>query len=396
MNIYVTDGNNRAALAIVRSLGRKGHCVYVGDKQFGSLAGASKYCHANMVYPDPVQDGDEFVNVLINQVKALEIDVIIPVADITTFLILNNSEKFIQHCQLPFADYETVSLAADKAYIIKLAQELGIPVPKTIVVQNHQQLESLSIDFPYPVVIKPGRSRVKKDNQWHFTSVSYAADDAELRAKLQNTDASDFPILLQERVYGPGVGVFTCYDRGKLIAKFSHRRLREKPPSGGVSVLRESIPVDPDAGRYSELLLDKLGWHGVAMVEFKLDERDNTPKLMEINGRFWGSLQLAIDAGVDFPALLIQTLEQKPVTPVVDYKLGVRTRWLCGDLDVLLMLLFKKRQSLKLAPDYPGRLVSLLRFLAFWGKNLRYEILSVKDPKPFITEIRQWLRSNKQ
>jgi len=394
MNIYVTDGNNRAALAITRSLGKRGHKIFVGEKQFDSLAGSSKYCNACMVYPDPVQDSDEFVNVLLKQIKALEIDVLIPVADITTFLILQASDQFLNFCKLPFADYETVTLAADKHHVLNTAQQLGIPVPKTICVERKEDINSLSVDIPYPVVIKPGRSRIRKNNEWLFTSVSYANDREELIAKLEETEPLAFPILLQERIYGPGIGVFTCYDKGKMVAKFAHRRLREKPPSGGVSVLRESIAVDPAAGEFSQKLLDALHWHGVAMVEFKLDERDNTPRLMEINGRFWGSLQLAIDAGVDFPAILINTLEDGPIDPVVDYKLGVKTRWLCGDFDVLLLLLFKSRKALELPPHYPGRLVSFLRFTMFWGKNLHYEVLSLHDIKPFLTEIRQWIRRN--
>ena len=69
-----------------------------------------------------------------------------------------------------------------------------------------------------------------------------------------------------------------------------------------MSVYRESVAADPDLVRRSRALLDAFGWCGVAMVEYKLDERTGTPYLMEVNGRFWGSLQLAIDAGVDFPS----------------------------------------------------------------------------------------------
>ena len=392
MKIYVTDGNNRAALAITRSLGKKGHQIFVGEKQFDSLAGSSKYCHACMVYPDPVLDSDEYVSVLVKQIKALEIDVLIPVADITTFLTLENSQEFTGFCKLPFAGYNTVALAADKSHVLNIAQQLGVPVPKTVTIHSKDDIDKLSVALPYPVVIKPGRSRIRKNNEWLFTSVSYANDQQDLVEKLKELESLMFPVLLQERIYGPGIGVFTLYDKGKLVAKFSHRRLREKPPSGGVSVLRESIPVDPVAGEYAEKLLNALNWHGVAMVEFKLDQRDNTPKLMEINGRFWGSLQLAIDAGVDFPALLMDTVENKPVSPVLNYKVGVKTRWLAGDLDVLLMLLFKSRKTLKLPPGYPNRLSSFLKFITFWGRNLHYEILSLHDPKPFFTEMRQWLR----
>ena len=140
-----------------------------------------------------------------------------------------------------------------------------------------------------------------------------------------------YPVLLQERIEGPGRGLFACFDRGQPVAFFAHRRLREKPPSGGVSVLCESTTLDPIAVDYGTRLLSRLGWHGVAMVEFKQDNRDGSLRLMEINARFWGSLQLAIDAGVNFPCILADIAAGKPPTGPMQYRVGVRTRWLAGD-----------------------------------------------------------------
>jgi predicted ATP-grasp superfamily ATP-dependent carboligase len=104
------------------------------------------------------------------------------------------------------------------------------------------------------------------------------------------------------------------------------------------------VPVSPQAQLYAQALLDELRWQGVAMVEFKMDQASQTLKLMEINGRFWGSLQLAIDAGVDFPFLLLRTMADEPVEPIGTYRIGVKSRWFLGDLDALLMRLFKRRE----------------------------------------------------
>ena len=111
------------------------------------------------------------------------------------------------------------------------------------------------------------------------------------------------PFLVQAYVSGKGQGLFALYDRGKPVAFFAHKRLREKPPSGGVSVLSESVKVPPNLYYMGRRILDPVQWHGVAMVEFKVAD-NGIPYLMEVNARFWGSLQLAIDAGIDFPWLL--------------------------------------------------------------------------------------------
>ena len=272
---------------------------------------------------------------------------------------------------------------------MKLASELNIDIPRSYTINKYEDLDTSIINLHYPVVIKPARSRVSINNTWEFTSVTYANDKDDLDHQLSKYNNNIYPILIQERIVGPGLGIFMCYENGKPIASFSHKRLREKPPSGGVSVLRESIPLDPIAYQFSEQLLTSLQWQGVAMVEFKVDKRDGRPKLMEINGRFWGSLQLAIDSGVNFPLLLANIIESKSVQPVSDYKIGIKSRWLWGDIDTLLLRLFKSQQ---LHPEVESKTKYLFNFLKFWQPKLHYDVLRLNDIKPWLFESYQWFR----
>lgn len=390
MIILITDGDNRASLAIVRSLGRLGHTIIVCDKHLPSLASVSHYCSDKFTYPDPVTKPQEFVNAIVKYISENKVDVVLPVADVTTLLLAKNRQLLPVSCHFPFADFETISRAADKDYIMKLAESLKVPVPKTFELSSKSQISTLPDSLSYPVVLKPARSRIKTEDGWHFTSVSYADSHADLIDTLENKDEYEFPILLQERIYGPGIGIFMCCNHGEIIATFSHRRLREKPPSGGVSVLRESIKIDPSGYKYAEKLLKELNWHGVAMVEFKLDCNDNQPKLMEINGRFWGSLQLAIDAGVDFPALLISTVEPDNIQAVLSYKIGVKSRWFWGDVDALLMHFLKSKKELQLPKGSDGAIMTLLKFFKLWGRDMHYEVLSLKDIRPWLLETKRW------
>jgi hypothetical protein len=127
------------------------------------------------------------------------------------------------------------------------------------------------------------------------------------------------------------------------------------------------------------------------MVEFKVDMRDGVPRLMEINGRFWGSLQLAIDAGVDFPALLLDVAKGTAPAHPPSYQTGVRSRWLAGDFDALLMTMLKSRDELKVPAGHPGRLLSLWNFLHLWVKGTRYEIERRDDWRPAALEWRRRL-----
>lgn len=82
-----------------------------------------------------------------------------------------------------------------------------------------------------------------------------------------------------------------------------HKRIRELYTMGGPSTCAISV-YDPKLLDYGLKILGALNWHGIAMVEFKKDSKDGTFKLMEINPKFWGSLDLAIASGIDFPYLL--------------------------------------------------------------------------------------------
>jgi len=173
-----------------------------------------------------------------------------------------------------------------------------------------------------------------------------------------------------------------------VLATFAHRRLREKPPSGGVSVLAEAVVLEPALEAAALALLAELNWEGVAMVECKRDEANGgRPVLMEINGRFWGSLQLAIDAGVNFPALLAACAGGTVPTPVRRWRIGTRLRWSWGDRDHLLIV---GRAAWRC-----GGLVALVRVWWAWRSTIgaaRAEVLRRDDPWPGLLEGWRWLQ----
>jgi predicted ATP-grasp superfamily ATP-dependent carboligase len=227
---------------------------------------------------------------------------------------------------------------------------------------------------------------------WTRTSVHQAGNREELDQLYRTVPYLREPSLIQKRIEGEGQGIFALCDSGDPIALFAHRRIREKPPSGGVSVLRESIELPKEMTDHAVRLLKKVGWHGVAMVEFKVERGTGIPNLMEINGRFWGSLQLAIDAGLNFPNLLYRlSTRQSLVASRSTYKTGVKSRWLLGDLDHLLARTLKSDKVLRLPPGYPSRLRSIREFVRFCQKDLYYEIERRDDPAPARYELQKYV-----
>lgn len=393
MKIFVTDGAERPALAIVRALGRHGATVLVGADQPVSLASSSRYCARHVTYPSPYRDREAFERFLVDFTARERVDVMLPVTDVSTHSVCRIQDALSRHVALAVPGLDAFDFVSDKGRLLECAKQNGLPLPLTHFVERAAGLSAVIDRVQYPAVVKPIRSRFPTSDGWLSANVHYAYSKEELQHLYRSTEyLISYPSLIQERVVGPGIGAFFLFDRGELVVEFAHRRLREKPPSGGASVLCESTAVDPKLRDFAVRMLGSIGWHGVAMMEYKQDRRTGDFLLMEVNGRFWGSLQLSIDAGVNFPYLLCElALGRRPAMAPV-YQGGVKSRWLLGDLDHLLLRLFKTNRQLQIPEGAPSRMRTLLDFCKFAGKDLHHEILNDEDPAPFLYELRQSAR----
>ena len=367
--VFITDGHWRKSLAAVRDLGRKGIHVTVGESTRLATAAFSKYCGRAVVYPSPLSRPSDFLDFLYDELSRHSFQMLLPMEEETLDLISRHHTEFSRLTYLPFVTSEKFQIARRKDKILQLAQKQGIPIPKTWYIKDISELDSIKGRLPYPVVIKPrmGSGAV---------GVTYPRNPVELAEQYLSIHKR-FPYpMVQELIppEGPGYGAsFLLDERGKVKAGFVHKRLREYPLTGGASTLRQSVRGD-DIRDMALGLLKALDWFGVAMVEFKLDPRDGIPKLMEINPRFWGSLALAIESGVNFPFLLYRMSRGDDFKPVEEYQTGKKCRWLLpGDL---LHFLHNPRR-MKMTPS----------FFDFRDKDTAYDILSLEDPLPSLGRV---------
>ena len=384
--VFVTDGYWHKTLTVVRSLGEKGIDVTVGESTRLSTALFSRYAKRRVIYPSPKRRPEEFLDFLENELKKEKYDVLITPEESTLLLIAKNINRFEGLTRFPFAGHNLIAKASDKSEVVKIAKSRGIPVPETIFIQDINELERKTASITFPAVIKPRISSgsygikyvnpVRKDGV-HGAWLSNGVNNKDELLSAYKEVHSKYPFpLIQEYIPqgGDAFGVSCLFDRGvKLKAVFVHKRLREYPITGGPSTLRESV-VNDEVKELGVKLLSAMKWFGVAMVEFKVDPRDNKPKLMEINPRFWGSLPLAIYSGVDFPYLLYKMAMEEGFEAVTKYKTGIRSRYLLpGDIMHFI--------------SNPDRFNMKPSFFKFFDKNTRDDIISLKDPLPTIGRI---------
>lgn len=370
MSVLVTNASSPKGLVVTRSLGKKGIEVTTTDHVRFSPTFFSKYSKSHFLTPSPKNNRIEFVDMILKNVKQRKIDVLMPVNSTETLLISKYKDKFTPYTKVPFENYNKMVQLNDKNEVMKIASELDIRIPKTYNLDDTADIKKFSESIEFPVVIK-----LRNATGSIGVSYVYSADEFVLKYKRTiqkfNLAASDYPIV-QEYIPGIGYGVSMLFNQGDIRAIFTHKRLREYPITGGPSTFRESVR-HPKMEKVAQKLLEHIGWHGIAMVEFKLDERTNKPVLIEINPRFWGSIYLAVAAGVDFPYLLYEMSVEGDVKSVFDYKVGVKARFLLNDLRALF-------STLKNNPN--NRFHTLKEFLEFRGDELYYDTISISDILP--------------
>lgn len=328
MRILVCDADYKHALGIVRALGKAGHQPFALTVRRGSLCSASRYCSGELIVPH--YDHPAFVQTLLEHVEQRQIELVIPVGT-QSFKTLSACRDDICHtANIVIADADAIAFCMSKERVYEHAATIGLAVPKTIYPDGVEQIESIGSEIMYPCVLK-GRFEVGHN------IVAYADSHDDLLKKYpalcrkHNLREPDELPMIQEFIIGDGYGFFAIYNHGQCGPTFQHHRLREYPPSGGFSVASES-DYNPLVFEYGKHLLDSLNWHGVAMVEFRLNA-EGVPVLMEINPKFWGSLDLALEAGVDFPTAMVNIAQQRGISFSRDYTYPCRYHWpLHGDL----------------------------------------------------------------
>ena len=389
--MLVTDAETRMAIWIMKSLAKRQIRVVCASDTPWAASFFSRYCGGKVLYPSYGENANRFITALQAIVRKRKFDTLIPSTDPVLLAISENREQLRRYVNLPFPSHESVLKALDKSLTIQTAIENDVPIPRTYFVKNDKDLLSVSKVIKYPVAVKPRFSHARQNGRMLMRRSTYASNRPQL-IRAYRMIHKDFPYpLVQEYVHGQNYSVAVLFNHGNLVAACCIKVYRGTPVTGGTSVLRESVPLDPVMLQHSTRLLKALDWHGIAEVEFKLDSQDLQPKLMEINARFWASLDVAIKSGVDFPYMLYCLSLDGKVKPAFNYRTGVKSRWLMGDMQYLMTIL-SGWQRIKGVPR-PSRSQVLRDFLRFYEPDIHYDLVDLDDPLPFFpAEITHLLR----
>jgi predicted ATP-grasp superfamily ATP-dependent carboligase len=380
--VIVTDGENRSALAVCRSLSARGHRVVVVARSPRCLSGRSRAVARTCTGPHPGKDGAGFAGLM--RALALEerADLVVPISDHALIALDQYREQLAGIAPVALAGHEAVRGVVDKRRNLDLAARLGLPVPREFRLESRRQVDDMVQYLGWPIVLKrPGVSHDASSHELRFR-VLFARDRASLDRYLDLHCADGRFPLFQEYADGIAVNVVCFAVKGEVVAAHQYRSLRTYSGSG---VLRQVIDAEADLAAHARRILGALAWDGVAHVGFFVNREANRAWYMEVNGRFWASVQGSVDAGWDFPAWTYDYFVngERPDPPPL--RVGSRTCWHMGDWLSLVEYL-RGGES-----PTPGARPSALRAVADWasgfGPGIRSDTFRWSDPWPAVGEV---------
>ncbi len=375
-SVFITGGVLRKALAAGLALRSAGVRVTIGDPSPLALSLWSLRIDRRVLYPRADTNPEAFLDFMVKRLKEHPVDLLFAAGGEDEInAIHRNRDRFEGLTRIGLSPHELLETTEDKGVLLQKAEAAGVPIPATWYPETVEEALDRAGEYSYPALIKPRRASGGR-------GIVHVADPDALRAHYALVAAQYTRPLIQEYVPadGHGLGATALFDmESKPVALFSYRRLREFPIGAGPSTFTESTD-DPELKESARKILEALGWQGLAMVEFRRDRRDGVARLIEVNGRFWGSAQLPIVCGLNFPYLYYRLMMDGRVDPPPPYKVGVRCRWLFPG-DTLHFLTNPERWKM----DPP--------FFQFFGKDLHYDPPMFPDPFPMAGQMAWAVRS---
>ncbi len=386
--VLLLDGYSTRTLACVRSWGKKGIAFAVGGETRWDMSLSSRYAKEKFVYTSPKHDVARFIDDVNQLCVKYAADCVFPTSEAGIMACSKYRDEL--RCTPLIPSDREIQTMFSKATTLQIAESLGIAIPKTVHITNENNEIIGHTGLNFPVAIKSDTSEVMHSaNAETSEKTAYVYAQAELERECRARLAKGQSVLAQEFIDGYGVGISGLFAEGKPVALLGHRRIRESNPFGGPSAVAETIELEPHLLEPTLALLKAINVSGPAMVEYKVNRHSGKPYLMEINGRFWGTVLLGPAAGLDLPYLYWKMLNGMEILPEeTRYKIGVRGRYLLGDTKCLFISLKGKPKSWP--GTFSGRWAGLQGYVgSFFDNRTKELLLADGDPMPFFARVIQ-------
>jgi D-aspartate ligase len=375
-------GGSYNALSFARSLGRRGiPLLMLESERF--LGTYTRY--GKLLLLPPVEESTqswieclEFVGARLERSGVL-----FPTSDAHSLFVAHHSDRLQCYFRFLVPDTETLNRIVDKRVQYGIAQAVGIPIPRSLFPESIQEVRLLANDVAYPCLLKPYRSHAAR-KRLGKKKLLVVRSPSELISRYAEMNSVETPLMVQEIVPGADSALFgylALWDgEGHELAWVTKRKLRQFPAQYGDGSLQVTVEA-PEVAELSRRLLQTFAYRGFVGVEFKLDARDHTHRLMEINPRAVSGNQLAISAGVDFPWIGYEHLTGIDLGTAPGTVFRSDVKYVNEEWDVQAYLALRKSGAMRLGGWLGSLRDAEAKAVGAWD-----------DPMPFLVGLWRFLR----
>lgn len=386
------DAHMRQMLVAARSLGGAGLRVTLAESfaewspQRPVPAFSSRFAGSTLTLPDHLRTPELFARALLAHLDRHPTRVLIPGSDGVIAALRPHRPAIERVTRLALASEAALDLVLDKDRTLALAAGLGIETPATVAIPEPRKCAAVLARLGYPAVLKPSTPFGPSGRQGRLRG-QVVSDEASAVVLTQRFLDDGARVLAQEFVGGRRETVKFFLVAGEVHAEFAQVSHRMTPVLGGASVASESVAMPADLRSRGLRLVRAAGVDGYCEVEFRRDMHGR-PRLMEVNARLSGSMEVPRRAGVDFPRLLWQWAAGLPVDRCAGYRAGVRVRWLRGDYAWL-----RENLAGPATPDSLPPARALRVFGSEFLKRSHYDYVDASDLGPVRAELRAAMKA---
>jgi predicted ATP-grasp superfamily ATP-dependent carboligase len=375
--ILLADDSHYIALATARALRAANYAPWLAVHESGTHAASSRATAGTVRVPDPSLDSEGFVRELAAAAAQLSAAAVLPTGVDHHLLILAEREDDFPGIRLGTPSRESVERATDKALLPELATSAGLRTPPTKKVVRG---DSGAVGtFGFPAIVKPLRSRIRKlDGK--ATRYTSRLTSRYVWAKQVQEALDDLPGgvgLIQPYIPGTLVSVSGVSWKGELVCALHQASIRIWPVPAGGSSYAVTIPPDAELEQGVARLLRVICWSGIFQAQFIRDPHGEH-YLIDLNPRVYGSLALAVAAGLNLPGIWVDLLLGR--RPYVEgYRIGVRFRHEGKDVRALAQMLADGERLHALRGFVPRR-------------DTTHAIFSLRDPMPRLRSVEKLIK----
>jgi predicted ATP-grasp superfamily ATP-dependent carboligase len=401
MTVLVTCGHTRAGLATVRGLGHADVAVAVGAPMRPALAMWSRYATTTLLLPDAAAEARRFATTVADELVGRQAVGAFASTDAAIWALSRFRHLLPEPARVFLPPHEVVVFALDRSALRDRARALGVAAVPTWRIDGPDDVEPVLLrlqrevanaDGRLSALVRPIVPAIEREDGTRrvATAIPVESVGATRRLLYEREELVDSGCIIELRPPGDYLGYGAVCDRGEVVAEVFQERLRERDDLSGVSTLARTIPVDEGMRHAGRTLLRGLNHHGPCLIEFTRGS-DGVVRLVNLIPRLWGSLGLAIRAGLNVPWLMLRVARGDAVAGAVA-RPGVVWRWVVGDLEVLA------QRFGRLLTGVEGRgvirrraegLRELFDDRDVWRAHT--DVFDVDDPLPSALELKQHL-----